>query len=205
MKWTTGMAMVFFSLLAHSIQGQDPAEARDRFERGRRADGLERTRELSADRLIRLRSDLNLTNDQVDRIKAAQATSRGFTDAARLQMRDLRDALRDDEITRDELRTEMSRRRTLAVEERLAHRRELDAVLDDTQRELVRELRRQTAPGRGLRSGSRGRQLRRGRSGFRGQGFRERRMSPRRFRRQMMPSRFRRGFGPGRRISRRVP
>ena len=178
--------------------------------RRRGADGLERTRELSADRLIRLRSDLNLTNDQVDRIKATQATRRELSDAARLQMRDLRDALRDDEITRDELRTEMSGRRALAAEERLAHRRELDAVLDDTQRELVRELRRQTARGRGLRSGSRGRQLRRGRSGFRGQGFRgqgfrERRMSPRQFRRQMMPSRFRGGFGSGRRSPRRVP
>ena len=53
----------------------------------------------SADRLIWLREELNLADEQVESLMSTEEADREAHDGARLQVRGIRDQLRDGEIT----------------------------------------------------------------------------------------------------------
>ena len=89
----------------------------------------ERARDLSADAMIRQRESLNLSDEQVERIKEAQAADRAARDAQRLEAREIRDRLRDEEITRYEFREELQSRRSSTMDGRIAHREALEGIL----------------------------------------------------------------------------
>ena len=112
---------------------------------------------LQADAIIRLRERLSLSEEQVRRVREAQESERAAQDAMRLETRVLRDQLRDDEITREEFREEMARRRTTAAEGRVANRERLEGILTDEQRSQMQDSRRQTMRGRGARGARSGR------------------------------------------------
>jgi truncated hemoglobin YjbI len=73
----------------------------------------ERARDLSADAIIRLRESLNLLEEQVERIKEATG---GGSGSQRLEAREMRDRLCDEEITREEFREELQSRRSIAID-----------------------------------------------------------------------------------------
>ena len=218
MKRMAGMVMALLTFLAQSVQGQEPGGLRDGPEQSPSINSPEWRWGLSAGQLIRHRRELNLTDDQINRIKAVQGTRREIADTERVQKRELRDGIRDGEITLNELRAKIRDLQALVREGRLAHHQELDAILSEVQKEWFRELRGQTSRRRRVRSenadrlrssirlrpevrGSRG--LRGGRAGYfplRKQGFRERPASPRSFRRPMRDWRSRRALRLGRRI-----
>lgn len=130
----------------------------------------EQTRDPSADEIIRLRESLNLSEEQVERIKEAQGVDREARDAMRLETRGMRDRLRDGEITREEFREELQGRRSSAMDGRIAHRETLQGILSEDQRSQMQSLRRQANRGQGVRSGRAGPT----RSRDRGQDFRPR-------------------------------
>jgi len=218
MKRVAGMVMVLLTFLAQSVQGQEPGGLRDGREQSPSTNSPEWRWRLSADQLIRHRRKLNLTDDQINRIKATQGTRREVADRERVHKRELRDGIRDGEITLNELRAKIRDLQDLVREGRLAHRQELDAILSEVQKERFRELRGQTSRRRRVRSENadrlrssirlrpevRGsRSLRGGRTGYfplRGQAVRERPVGPRSFRRAMRDRRSKRGFRLGHRI-----
>ena len=126
----------------------------------------ERTRDLSADAIIRQKESLNLSEEQVERIKQAQEADRAVRDAQRLETREMRDRLRDEEITREEFREELQSRRSSTMDSRRAHREALEGILSDKQRSQMRELRTRVNRGQRARGG------RAERTGFRGRGLR---------------------------------
>ena len=78
-----------------------------------------------------------------------------------LETRGLRDQLRDEEITREEFRAEMSVRRSGTEAGRTAQRESLGSILTGEQRSQLQSLRRQASRGQGLRgarAGGRGAQ-----------------------------------------------
>jgi hypothetical protein len=76
----------------------------------------EKTRDDSADRVIRLRERLNLSEEQIERDKEAQESDREARDALRLETRELRDRLRDEELTREEFLEELESLRVDAMD-----------------------------------------------------------------------------------------
>ena len=162
MKWMGGIT-ILLAIMAIPAQAQRPGRMHDPSgpdEIGNR----ERARDLSADAIIRLRESLNLSEEQVERIKEAQELDRAVRDAQRLEAREMRDRLRDEEITREEFREELQSRRSIAVDGRIAHREALEGILSGEQRSQMRELRT------GVNRGQRARRDRAGRTGFRGRG-----------------------------------
>ena len=113
----------------------------------------ERGRDLSADAIIRQRESLNLSEEQIERIKEAQAVDRAARDAQRLEAREMRDRLRDEEITREEFREELQSRRSTTMDGRIAHREALEGILSDEQRSQMRELRTRVNRGQRARGG----------------------------------------------------
>ncbi len=108
-----------------------------------------------ADAIIRLQERLNLSEEQVQRVRDAQQSDRATRDALRLETRELRDQLRDEAITREQFREEMAGRRSTADDGRIAHRQALEGILTDEQRSQMRGLRGQANRGRGVSRGSR--------------------------------------------------
>ena len=129
----------------------------------------ERSRDLPADAILRLRERLSLTEDQVGRIKEAQATDREARDAFRLETRGLRDQLRDEEITREQFREQLEGRRSSVANGMITYRETLEGILSDEQRSQMRNLRHEENRERGVRGGrpAQGRFRDRGRA-FRG-------------------------------------
>ena len=154
----------------------------------------QRTREISADVIIRLRDRLDLSEDQLERIKAAQGADREVRDALRLDARAMRDRLRDDEITRQEFREEMRSRRSAEMDGMRAYRETLEGILTDEQRSQMRRFRRQMNQRQGVRSGRSARPSARPGARDRGQGSRGSRAQ--RGGRNMRPERGGRTFGP---------
>ena len=94
-------------MVAQSVQGQEPGGLRDGPEQSPSINSPEWRWRLSADQLIRHRRTLNLTDDQINRIKVAQGTRRAVADTERVHKRELRDGIRDGEITLNELRAKI--------------------------------------------------------------------------------------------------
>ena len=150
-----------------------------------------RTREVSADAIIRLQDRLDLSEDQIERVKAAQGAEREVRDALRLETRAMRDRLRDEEITRAEFREEMESRRSTEMDGTRAYRETLEGILTDEQRSQLRDVRRQANRGR---QGVRGGRSESPRARARGQ--RSRGSQAQRGGRDMRPQRGGRNFGP---------
>ena len=162
MKRMGGIA-ILLAIMAIPAQAQRPGRMRGPAgpdEIGNR----ERARDLSADAIIRQRESLNLSEEQVERIKEAQEADRAVRDAQRLETREMRDRLRDEEITREEFREELQSRRSSTMDGRRAHREALEGILSDEQRSQMRELRTRVNRGQRARGG------RAGRTGFRDRG-----------------------------------
>jgi hypothetical protein len=116
----------------------------------------ERARNLSADAIIRKRENLNLSEEQVERIKEAQEADRAVRDAQRLETLEMRDRLRDEEITRGEFWEELQSRRSSTMDGRRAHREALEGILSDEQRHQMRGLRTRVNRGQRARGGRAG-------------------------------------------------
>lgn len=149
-----------------------------------------RTEDRPADAILRLRERLNLTEEQVESIKGAQASDREARDALRLETRTLRDQLRDEEITRERFREELEGHRTTVGDGRITYRETLEGILTDVQRSQMRGLRRQANRERVVRSG------RPAQGRFRDRGQFSRRSQARPERGNMRPTRGGRAFGP---------
>jgi len=145
-----GSITIFLAVLAMPAQAQRPGPMRG--SRGPEGVGdRERAGELQADAILRLRDRLNLSDEQVEGVRAAQETDRAARDAMRLETRGLRDQLRDEEITREEFREEMSVRRSSVEAGRTTQRESLGSILTGEQRSQMQNLRRQENRGRNVR------------------------------------------------------
>jgi len=150
-----GGITILLAIMAIPAQAQRPGRMRGPAgpdEIGNR----ERTRDPWADAIIRQRESLNLSEEQVESIKEAQEADRAVRDAQRLEVRELRDRLRDEEITREEFREESQSRRSSATGGRRAQREALEGILSDEQRSQMRELRTRMNRGQGARGGRAG-------------------------------------------------
>lgn len=147
----TGMGRMTILLVALAVPAQVPGQARRRGPTGQSdVANRERARELSADRIIRFRKRLDLSDEQVERVKQALGADREVQDALRLETRGIRDRLRDEEITREEFRDEMQGRRREAVDGTIAYREALENILTDEQRTRMRALGRRENRSRGV-------------------------------------------------------
>jgi len=162
-----GGITILLAIMAMPAQAQRPERMRGPAEPDE-IGNRERTRDLSANEIIRLRESLNLSEEQVERVKEAQEADRAARDAQRLETRETRDRLRDEEITREEFREELQSRRSITMDGMMAHRETLEGILTDEQRTQMQELRPQVNRGQRARGG------RAGPTRFRdrGQGFR---------------------------------
>ena len=177
-----GSILMLLAILAMPAQAQRPGRMRG----PARPDEIwarDRARDLPADGIIRLRERLSLSEEQVERIKETQRSDREARDALRLETRDVRDRLRDGEITREEFREEMEGRRAAAADGVIAYRETLEGILTDEQRSQMRGLRRQTNREQEARGGRA--EPRR----FRARGQTSRRSRIQRGRRNMRPAR----------------
>lgn len=197
-----GSILMLLAILAVPAQAQRQGRMRG----PARPDGFGargRTPNPSADDIIRLQERLGLSEEQVESIKEAQRSDREARDALRLETREMRDQLRDEEITRQEFREGMAGRRTTEVDGMRGYRETLNGILTVEQRSQVRSLQRQANRGRGVRRGgpASGRDQARGRvdRGSRAQrGFRAQRGSrAEQGRRNMRPPRAGRPLTPG--------
>ena len=127
------------------------------------------TRENSAGAILNFRDQLNLSDEQVERVRQVLESDREARDTHRLEVRGLRDQLRDGEITQEEFREKMEMRRSDIGEDRLRNRERLQGILSEEQRTQMQDLRRQARQGgvRGDRSHRRQRAMRRGRGAAR--------------------------------------
>lgn len=144
----SGVITVFALLLALPLQGQA----------GRWGSRMD-----SADRLLWLSDALSLTDEQVEALRSIEEDARAVQDSARLEMRAMRDQLRDGEITRGQFLDLSTAYRDSMITRQESLRERIDGVLTDEQRRELRSLRGRGIPGRGMR-----------RSGgpFRNRGFR---------------------------------
>ena len=116
----------------------------------------------SADRLLWLSDPLGLTDEQVAALRSIEEDARAVQDSARLEMRAMRDQLRDGEITRGQFLDLSTAHRDAMNEKRETRRERIDSVLTDEQRRQLRSLRGRGIPGRGMRRSG----------GYRNRGFR---------------------------------
>jgi hypothetical protein len=106
----------------------------------------------AADRILWLREDLNLTDDQVADLKRTTESARAVQDDARLQMRAMRDQLRDGEATQGQFLDFMTERRDAQQQQQLDVREQTEAILSDEQKDQVASMRRPGSRGqRGMR------------------------------------------------------
>lgn len=202
MRGLSGATTVLTLLLAVPLLGQ-VGPGGQRGMRGQRSGmgGFQQMGMHSADRLIWHRAELNLTDEQVESLKSAEEADREVHDGARLQMRGMRDQLRDGEITQGQFLDLMTAQRDAMMQQQTASREQIGAILTDEQKDDLRSRRGRGAGDRGMRRGrGRGqgygfRQSPGGRGGF-GPGFDGPGM--RGFHRsQMLRPGFGRGFMPG--------
>ena len=92
-----------------------------------------------ADRLIWLREELNLADEQVESLKSTEEAGREANDGARLQMRGMRDQLRDGEITRGQFLDLMTAQRDAMMQQQNAYREQIDAILTDEQKDQLQQ------------------------------------------------------------------
>lgn len=157
------MAMLIIPAQAHSqgrargSAGPDDAGDRDRRE------GVQ------ADAILKFQEQLNLSPEQIERIRESQDSDRAARDAARLETQGLRDRLGNREITQDEFREKMAMRRSTTAETRSNRREMMNGILTEEQRSQMQDLRQGMDRGQGVRSGRGGRRGQ-GSNGPRGQG-----------------------------------
>ncbi len=145
-----GSILMLLAILAMPAQAQRQGRMRG-LARADEIGDRDRSRDLPADWIIRLRDRLSLSEEQVERIKEAQRSDREARDALRLETRGMRDRLRDEEITRREFREEMADRRAAEVDGMMAYRETLEGILTDEQRSQMQNLRRRANRGSGVR------------------------------------------------------
>ena len=185
MKGLSGAATIAMLLLAVPLQGQigprgmrgqqgirgqqstegQRAMQRRRGRRGGRGQGgpsqMDR-RQMgmgAADRVLWLREDLNLTDDQMTDLKRATASARAVQDDARLQMRAIRDQLRDGQATQGQFLDFMTERQDALQQQQLDVRAQTEAILSDEQKDQITSMQRRGS------QGQRGMTQRRGRRG----------------------------------------
>ena len=147
-----GSILMLLAILATPAQ----AKRQGRMRGPTRSDDIgvsDRNRDLPADMIIRFQERLSLSDEQLERVKDAQRSDREVRDALRLETREMRDRLRDGEITRAEFREEMVDRRDAEADGRVSYRETLEGILTDDQRSQLRSIRRQASRGRGMRGG----------------------------------------------------
>ncbi len=147
-----GSILMLLAILATPAQ----AQRQGRMSGPTRSDDIgvsDRNRDLPADMIIRFQERLSLSDEQLERVKDAQRSDREVRDALRLETREMRDRLRDGEITRAEFREEMVDRRDAEADGRVSYRETLEGILTDDQRSQLRSIRRQASRGRGMRGG----------------------------------------------------
>ena len=178
MRGLSGTVTVLAVLLAVPLQGQaGPGGQRGMRGQGPMMGGFQPMGMRAADRLIRLREELNLADEQVESLKSTEEADREAHDGARLQIRGMRDQLRDGEITQGQFLDLMTAQRNAMMQQQNAYREQIDAILTDEQKDQLQSLRGGGAPDRGMRRGrgpGRGRGFRRGpggRGGFGGRGM----------------------------------
>jgi len=101
----------------------------------------------AADRVLWLLEDLNLTDDQVADIKRPTESARAVQDDARLQMRAMRDQLRDGEATQGQFLDFMTERRDAQQQQQLDVREQTEAILSDEQKDQITSMRRRGSQG----------------------------------------------------------
>ena len=138
MMGRSGAITVFAVLLALPLQGQA---------------GRWGIRMDSADRLLWLSDALSLTDEQVEALRSIEEGARAVQDSARLEMRAMRDQLRDGEITRGQFLDLSMGHRDAMITKQETLRERIDGVLTDGQRQQLRSLRGRGIPGRGMRRG----------------------------------------------------
>ncbi len=192
MRGLSGTVTVLTLLLAVPLQGQaGPGGQRGMRGEGPMMGGFQPMGVGPADRLIWLREELNLADEQVESLKSTEEAGREANDGARLQMRGMRDQLRDGEITRGQFLDLMTAQRDAMMQQQNAYREQIDAILTDEQKDQLQSMRGGGAPDRGMRRGrgsGQGRSFRRGPRGRGGLGGRG--MGP-------AAGFGARGFGPG--------
>jgi hypothetical protein len=107
----------------------------------------------AADQLIWLREELNLADEQVKSLKSTEEADREAHDGARLQIRGMRDQLRDGKITQGQFLDLMTAQRDAMMQQRNAYREQIDAILTDEQKDQLQSLRGGAAPDLGMRRG----------------------------------------------------
>lgn len=126
----------------------------------------------SANRILWLREELTLTEDQVESLKSVDEAAQEAHQGARLQMQGIQSQLRDGEITQGQFLDLMTAHREAMMQQRTAQQERIDAILTDEQKEQLQSFRGRGGPGQGMRreSGpSRG--FRQGRGAFDGRGM----------------------------------
>jgi regulator of replication initiation timing len=143
-----GSTTVLLAILAVPAQArsQDGLPGPDGLDETR---NQERARSYSAEAILNFRDQLNLTDDQVASVKQVLEVDREVRDAQRLEVRGLRDQLRDGEITQNEFRENMKARRSNGEGSRAKNREALESILSEEQRTQMQGLRRQARGVRG--------------------------------------------------------
>jgi hypothetical protein len=107
----------------------------------------------SADGILWLREALSLTEEQVESLKDASEAARAIHDGARLQMRGMRDQLRDGNITQGQFMDLMTAHRDAMMQQQIGSQERIDAILTDEQRAQLQSRQGWGARGRGMRGG----------------------------------------------------
>ena len=163
MRGMTGAATVAMLLLAVPLQGQGGPRGGQGQQgmRGQRSQGAQMQRGGgmqmgSAYGILWLREELELTEDQIERLKSTSEAERTLHDGARLQMRGMRDQLRDGDITRGQFMDLMTAHREAMQSGRSELKAQADAILTDTQKERLETLRDSRSEGQRGMKGRRG-------------------------------------------------
>ena len=164
MKGLSGAATVLMLLLAVPLQGQVGPRGMQRQQHMQRQ-GPRGNRQMqmgsgSADRVLWLHEELQLTDEQVENLKNTNQAARAVQDSARLLMRGIWDQLRDGDITRGQFLDLMTAQREAMTQQQIDLQEQTEAILGDAQKAQLRSRRRGGGEGRAF-----GRGYRRGRSG----------------------------------------
>ncbi len=163
MRGLSAAVTVLTLLLAVPLQGQaGPGGQRGMRGQGPMMGGFQPMGMGPADWLIWLREELNLADEQVESLKSTEEAAH---DGARLQMRGMRDQVRDGEITQGQFLDLMTAQRNAMMQQQNAYREQIDAILTDEQKNQLQSLRGGGAADRRMRRGrgsGQGRSFRRG-------------------------------------------
>ena len=156
MRALTGVATVLMLSLAASLQGQTGRNN----QHGMRGQGhmMGGSQQMqmgmgSADRVLWLREELGLTEEQVEGLKNTNDAAREIHDGAQLQMRGLQDQLRDGDITRGQFIDLMDTHRDAMMQQQAGFQEQIDAILSDDQKDQLESRRERGTRGRGMRGG----------------------------------------------------